>query len=66
MELTVCPRCGGTAEVEWRRPLDSTDGSVEHVKLLCIGRHWFLMPASGMPALDLPTATTSPSDRSGR
>ncbi len=41
----VCPACGGAAEVEWRDWADSTDGAVEHVKIRCTDRHWFLMPA---------------------
>lgn len=40
-----CPECGLPAHVEWRAELASTDGPVEHVKIRCISRHWFFMPA---------------------
>lgn len=45
MELTSCPECGDVAEVTWRCLVDSTDGPIEHVKILCVRRHWFLQPA---------------------
>jgi hypothetical protein len=44
-DTVPCPECGRTAVVEWRALLDSTDGPVEHVKIRCPERHWFLMPA---------------------
>jgi hypothetical protein len=42
----ACPDCGNPATIEWRDSLDSTDGPIEHVKIVCSHRHWFLMPAS--------------------
>jgi rubredoxin len=45
-ETVTCPECGGPAVVEWRSTGGSTDGSVEHVKVRCPDRHWFLLPAS--------------------
>ena len=45
LELVACPECGRPAEVEWRDRLDSTHGTVEHLKIRCLDRHWFLMPA---------------------
>lgn len=44
MELITCPECGGVAEVLWRALLESTDGPVEHAKILCVRRHWFVLP----------------------
>ena len=44
-DTVACPECGHAAVVEWRDVVDSTDGPVEHVKVRCPGRHWFLMPA---------------------
>ena len=38
-----CPECSGPAEVEWTTTLASTDGCVEHLKILCVNRHWFLL-----------------------
>ncbi|WP_460625506.1 hypothetical protein [Intrasporangium mesophilum] len=31
------------AWVEWADVAQSTSGSVEHVKVRCFSRHWFLM-----------------------
>jgi hypothetical protein len=43
MEIVDCPECGRPAELEsWSLP--STGDDLEHVKLLCVNRHWFLMP----------------------
>jgi hypothetical protein len=39
-----CPECGMPAWVEWRDTASSTDGPVEHVKIRCFSRHWFLLP----------------------
>jgi hypothetical protein len=44
MDATTCPECGAPAEITRRSALESTDGPVEHVKLQCVRRHWFLMP----------------------
>jgi hypothetical protein len=44
MDTTSCPECDALAEVLWRDVLDSTDGPVEHAKIGCVNRHWFLLP----------------------
>ena len=44
MDMTTCPECGAPAEITQRSALESTSGPVEHVKLRCVRRHWFLMP----------------------
>jgi hypothetical protein len=49
-DTVACPECGRDAVVEWRDLVDSTDGPVEHVKVRCPGRHWFLMPAEALEA----------------
>jgi len=46
MDLTVCPECAEPAEIEWRAVLESTDGPVEHAKVCCVSRHWFLLPTA--------------------
>jgi len=46
VDLTVCPDCDEIAEVQWRAVMDSTDGPVEHAKVVCVRRHWFLLPVS--------------------
>jgi hypothetical protein len=40
-----CPECNQPAEVLERFALESTDGPIEHVRLSCLARHHFLMPA---------------------
>jgi hypothetical protein len=49
MDLTVWPECGEVAEIQRRAVLESTDGPIEHVKILCIRRHWFMLPAAWLP-----------------
>ena len=41
LEIIGCPECGAPAEIVDRFELASTDGPVEHVKVLCLHRHWF-------------------------
>jgi hypothetical protein len=57
LDLVVCPECAAPAEVVDRFALPSTDGEVEHVKLQCLGRHWFLLPAAALPTVR--TVTTA-------
>lgn len=49
LDLMVCPECGAPAEVLDRFALGGTDGPLEHVKIRCLLRHWFLMPAAAVP-----------------
>lgn len=49
-DLTFCPECGQPAEIQSRAMLDSTDGPVEHVRILCVGDHYFFMPLDGLTA----------------
>lgn len=44
IDTTICPECGELAEVQDRDVLERTDAPVEHVKVLCVLRHWFLLP----------------------
>jgi hypothetical protein len=50
MDLTLCPTCGAPAEILWRDVLESTDGPVEHAKIACVQRHWFLLPVAHLGA----------------
>ncbi|MFL6129304.1 MAG: hypothetical protein ACJ73E_09590 [Mycobacteriales bacterium] len=43
MDATTCPECAAPAEVTGRAVLASTDGPIEHVRVVCARRHWFLM-----------------------
>ena len=46
MDTTSCPECGEEARVEWRAVLEGTDGPVEHCKVRCGQKHWFLLPVA--------------------
>lgn len=56
LQLTGCPACGACAEIEHRSVLESTDGPIEHVKLRCVNRHWFMAPVA---VLDRPLVDPS-------
>jgi hypothetical protein len=42
--LLECPACGLPAEITDRFTLGGAPGPVEHVKLVCVVRHWFTLP----------------------
>jgi hypothetical protein len=56
MEIVDCPECAAPAEVESRSTLESTCGPVEHVKIRCVRKHWFLLPR-GLLASPAPVDT---------
>jgi hypothetical protein len=56
MDTTTCPECGALAEVEWRDVAESTDGPVEHAKIRCLQRHWFLLPVASLPHAATPSS----------
>jgi hypothetical protein len=60
VDLTTCPQCGNVAEIIARDVFESTDGPVEHAKVVCVERHWFLMPVASIaaPRVDLTRAQT--------
>lgn len=67
MDITGCPECGVPAEVTDRFVVDSTDGPVEHVRIRCADRHWFLLPlASLCPSARRAAAWTGAGSAAGR
>jgi len=64
MDTTLCPECGALAEVQWREVIESTDGPVEHAKIVCVRRHWFLLPVEHLvrPHTPAPQTRTSFAD----
>jgi len=50
LSLTVCPEpgCHAPAEIVDRCAMGSTDGPVEHVRIRCVRRHWFFLPAAAL------------------
>ena len=64
MDTTHCPDCGAPAEVEWRAVLESTDGPVEHARIRCVRRHWFLLPVASLrPAQWSDRPSSQPADQ---
>jgi len=62
--LVDCPTCGLPAEITDRFILDGAPGPVQHVKVVCIRRHWCTLPVD-MFAVSSPeqgTAGDSESD----
>jgi hypothetical protein len=45
LDIMACPECSLTAAVQHWDWVKSTDGPIEHVKMTCVNRHWFLMSA---------------------
>ncbi len=45
LNLVACPECSMAATLQWANRVESTDGPVDHVRVTCVNRHWFLMPA---------------------
>jgi hypothetical protein len=43
--LLNCPTCGLPAEITDRFTLAGAPEPVEHVKLMCVRRHWYTLPA---------------------
>jgi hypothetical protein len=64
MDTTHCPECGHVAEVEWREVLESTDGPVEHAKVRCVQKHWFLLPVASLALARQPAEVRAAPTRS--
>jgi len=63
--LVECPACGLPAEITDRFVLGGTPGPVEHVKIMCVTRHWFTLPVEQLAAAE--PASSSPAESgSGR
>jgi hypothetical protein len=62
LPLVTCPQCGGVASIEWHTTIDQ----MLHLKVRCIQRHWFLLPAdmvSSYPSVQgRPASSSSPPD----
>ena len=58
IEWTQCPQCGAVAEIRRRDVLSSTAGPLEHVGIICVARHSFLLPAAVLdrtPSVGVPS-----------
>ena len=47
--LVDCPTCGLPAEITDRFTLDGVPEPVDHVKVVCVGRHWYTLPVDMVP-----------------
>ncbi len=48
--LVECPACGLPAEITDRFVLNGVPEPVEHVKVVCVNRHWFTLPVDLLAA----------------
>jgi hypothetical protein len=46
--LLDCPLCGLPAEIVARFTLDGSPRPLEHVKIACVGGHWFTLPVDSV------------------
>ncbi|HYB28636.1 MAG TPA: hypothetical protein VEF89_18625 [Solirubrobacteraceae bacterium] len=53
--LVGCPTCGLPAEITDRFTLDGAPEPVEHVKVVCVRRHWYTLPVEMFPVSALMT-----------
>ena len=49
--MNACPECGAPAEVRSRSVWESTAGPIEHIRIQCIARHWYLMSVASLASL---------------
>jgi hypothetical protein len=47
--LVNCPTCGLPAAITDRFTLGGAPRPVEHVKLICVRRHWYTLPLDMLP-----------------
>ncbi len=63
LQIAGCPECAAPAEVVDRFVLESTDGPIEHVTVLCAVRHRFTVLVgriASAPARDRATSSRFP------
>ena len=53
-DFAACPECWLPADITERVTFGSTDGPVEHVRVECVARHWFFLPADRLPVAKAP------------
>jgi hypothetical protein len=46
-----CPTCGLPMEVTERFTLGGAPAPVEHVKVVCVRRHWYTIPVDQLPGI---------------
>jgi hypothetical protein len=64
--LVDCPTCGLPAEITDRFTLDGVPESVEHVKVVCVRRHWYTLPVDMVSLTEPPVERASTSGMTPR
>jgi hypothetical protein len=59
LEIISCPQCGAPAEITQRFWLDSTDGPIQHLRIICVSKHW-LTPRSDTVDQQWPATRSQP------
>ena len=65
MTYARCPRCDLPANIVDRFSLTSTDGPVNHVKIVCVGGHWFTPATDEVEMFSAPVPQGAPADPVG-
>ena len=63
--LVNCPTCGLPAEITDRFTLSGAPGPVEHMKLVCVRRHWYTLPVD-MLRVNAPVSEQTSNSRIAR
>ena len=62
MTYARCPGCDRPAKIIDRFWLGSTGGPLEHLKIVCLGGHWFTPRAEDVETYSGPVPQTAPAD----
>jgi hypothetical protein len=61
--FSTCPACGEIAEIRDHFVLSSTDGPIEHMRMMCVRRHHFALAIAGLDrtsTVSVPTVDAPP------
>jgi hypothetical protein len=64
--LVDCPSCGLPAEITDRFTLGGVPEPVEHVKVVCVRRHWYTLPVDMVSLTEPPVERASTSGMTPR
>jgi hypothetical protein len=54
--FAACPDCGEIAEISDRFVVASTDGPIEHARVLCVRQHFFMLAVASLDRWSVLTA----------
>jgi hypothetical protein len=60
VRIVACPQCGLAAEIVDQAVVSSTAGPVDIIHLVCVQRHWFLMPLDRLTTPPAPVHGSRP------